>query len=118
MKRDAERQAEDKIMSVDRTEANKLEHLMVDAEKSGDWAKVAQEVNDRKAGDFASRGMDLDETMKASAKNCKELGFPMLVIMGHDDHVQSICDSRNSDLIHNVGIQIGRDNQYHATYSK
>lgn len=103
-------------MAIDRAEEQKLENLMTDAEKTGDWQRVSQEVNDRKAGNFAARGSDLDDTVKEAAKLCSQHGFPMTVIEGLDGHVQSIKDNKNSSFLHNVGISEDAGGQYHPNY--
>jgi hypothetical protein len=101
-------------MSVDKQEASKLENMMMSAEKTGNWEQVAQELNDRKAGNFAARGNDLNDTIRASADYCNKHGFPMAIIDGLNGDVQSVVDKQNSGFIHKVGVTEAGDNQYHA----
>lgn len=89
---------------------------MMNAEKTGNWAAVAQELNERKAGNFAARGTDLDDTIKASADYCNKHGFPTAIIEGLDGSVKAVTDKKNSNFFHSVGVQEAGDSQYHATY--
>ena len=94
-------------MSVDRQEEQKLETMMTNAEKTGNWEQVSQELNDRKAGNFAGREKDLTDTVKAAADYCDKHGFPMTVIEGTDGHLQGIRDDKNSSKMPIIGRKIG-----------
>ena len=102
-------------MSVDKAEQQNLQNLMINAEKTGNWEAVANDMNQHRAGDFANRDKDMADTVKAAADYCDKHGFPTTVILGTDGHVQSIKDEKNSSFLHKVGVSEDKGGSYQAS---